>query len=134
MLRPHAAVIAAALTLTACASQESAKPTTSTSTSGSTSTSTKIEMDAATFCQAISDAVPVEFSADGEPWRDFLDEVGDYAAPGPLISSHVDLLDAAGHMSIGPTGSDLLDARADVRAALSDMNTACRAEGSAALS
>lgn len=116
---------AALLALTACASDPADYSTESSPTTETAS--------AAEVCQTISDEMPSGGFPDPDEWQAFDTTLDEIEAPEELATPLSDLQQAVQSLADGPSSTDLLDARADLRAALDDLDTECQAAGSDAL-
>lgn len=120
-----AILAAAALTLTACAADPEQYSTESSSTTETASV--------AEVCQTVADEMPSGGFPDPGEWQAFDATLDDIEAPEVLATPLSDLQQAVQALADGPSSTDLLDARADLREALDDLSTECVAEGTDAL-
>lgn len=92
------------------------------------STSTPETVSVPEVCQTVADETPSSSHPDPSEWEVFDSMLADIEAPEGLLD---DLREAA--QALADDRTDLLDARSDMRDALTGLNEECKAAGSDAL-
>lgn len=132
-----AAILAAVLLLTGCSGETSTTTDTDPRPTPVESTSSTPADEPVTLqesCPQLEAAYPDSGFPDGVEWSAYLDEVDAIHQAGDLETRNAiePLGSAAQWLAAEPRGSELLDARANMRAVLDNLRDRCAAVGSSA--